>query len=109
MSVFVRAAPCLRSEVWPRRPRVKSVDSLRSLLRGSFGGLLLGASSAEDANNAIIPLVAGVLIDRNLSLRHGNRDRPGSCPRRGIVDRVLELDRVSIDAPEALDHMQVRA
>ena len=51
--------------------------------------------------------MARVLVDQLVGLRHRDRRAPFRRPRRGIVDRELVLQRVRIDAAEALDQVQV--
>src|SRR2546428_7654786 len=76
------------------------------LLRGFCSGFIVGASAFEEVYEAVVPLVTGVLEDRPIKPADGYFPRPGSRPRRGVLDREFVTDPVCIDASEALDHMQ---
>ena len=61
------------------------------------------------SRQAVVPLVAGVLVDRPVGLRHRIRHGPRPRPRRRIVDREAIVERVGVDAREALDEVQILA
>src|SRR6187431_3310610 len=66
------------------------VGSCRVLFGARAGGGLLGflfAHGAHDVPHAVVPLVAGVLEDRVVRLRHLVFERPRHCP--GV--RILHL------------------
>ena len=48
--------------------KLRFCDSLRSLLRGFFLGLLVGARSSEDTNHRVISLVTRIFVDSILTL-----------------------------------------
>src|SRR5213593_2899602 len=50
------------------------------------------AATCEDVGQAVIALVTRVLVDRTLSLSHGNRSRPRLCIPARIIDSYLVVD-----------------
>src|SRR6266700_3395656 len=76
---------------------------LRFLLRRF---LLLHAGPAEYGGDHRIPLVAGPLVDRPLSLRHRNLRGPRFGPRGGIFGGELVSDRIVGGAREAFHQVQ---
>src|SRR5437762_6248892 len=98
----------LRRETLPLAPTPTHCRRSPLALRGSRGGLLFGASTTEDTYHGVIPLVTRVLIEPDRSLRvlhEGERERPGSRPRRRILEPGLVVDRVLVDACEAFHQM----
>src|SRR5262245_46672515 len=51
--------------------------------------------------------MAGILIERSISLAHGKSHGPLPRERRGIIYGVLVVKLVTIHAPEALDDMEI--
>ena len=74
---------------------------------GSLRGLFLREASApEDVRHAVVPFVAGILVQRTLGRDHRNFRAPWPGPRVGIVNRKLVEDPVGAHAREAFDDMQ---
>src|SRR3989454_4718824 len=69
---------------------------------------LLGASSSQDALEAVIALVTRVLIERTHRVPDPGRG-PRSRPRRLIGNRELVVELVRSDAAPTFDQMQVFA
>src|SRR5205814_6467500 len=72
--------------------------------------LLLRAGTREDADNAVIPLVAPRLVQLILVIapfRHVGSDGPGPCPGRRVFDRHLVANGPGVEPREALDETQV--
>src|SRR5215468_3787058 len=69
---------------------------------------LLRPRPAQNVEHRVVALVAGVLGHLHLTqiLLQVERCGPGARERRRILDGELVVDRVDVDAPEALDHMQ---
>src|SRR4051794_11617736 len=78
--------------------------SLASLLAGFF----FDTRGAQDVRQAVVALVASVLVNGTLRLqeRHFSRPRPG--PGRGVVHGEGVGDGVGPDAREALRHLDGR-
>src|SRR5262249_56454090 len=74
----------------------------------SLPRLLLRACTAQDVGNRAVTFVAGVL--ENLPVvgvpLPGDRKRPPLRPRRGIIDRDFDPDRVGVHPCVALDQAQ---
>src|SRR5262249_10662142 len=66
-------------------------------------GLLPGASPLEDVLQAVIAFVTRVLEQGALNPGHWNCGRPWSRKDARIVDRDLVINRLGVDAREALD------
>src|SRR5438477_13096439 len=77
------------------------------LLFGRGGGRLLGvARDLEDVVQAVVALMAGVLVELAFAGPHVKLDRPRLCPRRWIVEGHPVIDVVFPYAREALDQMK---
>ena len=75
--------------------------------RGLLTLLRTGAPQAE--RHAVVALVTGVLKERPLPRRHGDRRCPRLRMSRGIIDRDLIVDGVGVEPREALDDPRRRA
>src|SRR5262249_50213896 len=64
------------------------------------------ACSAQDVGQRVVALLAGVLVHALARLRHRQDCRPRLREGRRIVDRVLVVQRVRVDAAKALDEAQ---
>ena len=80
----------------------------RSLARDFFL-FLFGAGPGKSAIHADVAFMAGVFEHTALALRHGDLDRPGSVPGRGIFDGELIKKRVGVETAEAFRQLQVLA
>ena len=76
---------------WPE------ADLLRTRLGSPEGRLVDRAGTAQAARDAVVPLVACVLVEKIVELRPGRLDRPGLGEGRRVVDRIFVEDRVGID------------
>ena len=79
------------------------------LSRGLCRRPLLVAGARQDIAQAVVPLVAGELVDRAVGSDDRIGDRPRSRPGRRIFDREPVVDGVGVDAREPFDQMEVRA
>src|SRR6188472_124240 len=70
--------------------------------------LLVGAGAAEDVSHRVVSLVTGVFENLSLLVVALQRDanRPRLRERRRIVDGDGVVDRIGVDAREALDETQ---
>src|ERR1700685_4519557 len=64
--------------------------------------------AAQDTFHSVVALMAGVFVDRTLTLRHLKHCRPRLRPGGWIVDREFVPERVLAGARETLDHVCVR-
>src|ERR1700731_2112036 len=64
--------------------------------------------AAQDTFHRVIAFMAGVFVDRTLTLRHLNHCRPKFRPGGRIVDREFVHERVFAGARETLDNVCVR-
>src|SRR4029078_8444114 len=76
------------------------------LLRSSCCSFLFCARAFEEVDEAVVPLVTGVLEDRPVEPAQRYFSRPGFRPRRRVVDREFVADPVCAHASEAFDDMQ---
>ena len=81
-----------------------------ALFRSSSRSPVLGPSTAEHVDDAVVALVAGVLIQgtlryaaRRLIGRQLNTNAPRSRELQGIGQGEFVLERVGVDAREAFD------
>jgi hypothetical protein len=65
--------------------------------------------AAENIGQRVVPFLARVLEDPLVVLPHRQHGRPRLRERRGIVDGVLVVQRVGVDARKALDQVQLLA
>src|SRR4030095_1383030 len=63
----------------------------------------------QNEPQAVVALVARVLVNRTFPLPHENLARPASRPRRRVVECELVEDRIGVDACETLEHPQLLA
>src|SRR5688572_1565875 len=71
------------------------------------GRLLRRASRAKRVGQPVIAFVARVLVQEAVDLVPGHLDRPWPCPRVGIGDGELIVDRLRVDSPEPFDEHHV--
>src|SRR5260370_37564921 len=79
-------------------PPCNPKGSVRGVLCGFCGGLLVGARAGEDAGERRVPLVTGVFVDRALGQRHRNGRRPRPRPGGRILDGEFVDERARISA-----------
>src|SRR5262249_39590317 len=104
------AASCAASSAEPSHAPARIAVTLLLLLclNSVGGGFFFPARAAQNVAQAVVAFVTRVFVHRPVASGHRERNRPRPRPGRRILDGEPVLERVGVDAGEALDQMQIR-